>query len=222
MPKPIQQEDPHILERFIKFGLIYAEINEYLSKEFQDDGYSGCEIKHHTLPIQIVLRISKPAQEIIGNNKMRIKQVRSLIAKRLELPNNGIEILVEMIKKKGLCPLTQAENIRSKLIAGMAVRRAVNGAIRAIKDDGAQGCEIIISGKTKGQRARSMKFVDGLLIHSGQPKQDYMRDGFTSVLLRQGVLGIKVRIMLPFDENGIDGPSKAIADKVIVFDAKEN
>lgn len=214
-------EDTKILNRFIDYGLTYAEINEFLSKEFQEDGYSGCEIHHHTLPIQIILRISKPAHDVIGANKMRIKQVRNLIAKKLKTPKIGVEILVEMIKKRGLCPLTQAENIRAKLIAGMPVRRAVNGAIRNIKDDGAQGCEIIISGKTKGQRARSMKFVNGLLIHSGQPKEDYMRSGFTSVLLKQGVIGIKVKIMLPHDPEGKDGPSREIADKIIVIDPKE-
>ncbi|KAJ1354064.1 Ribosomal protein S3, C-terminal domain [Parelaphostrongylus tenuis] len=30
----------------------------------------------------------------------------------------------------------------------------------------AQGCEVIVSGKLRGQRAKAMKFVDGLMIHS--------------------------------------------------------
>lgn len=213
--------EKQIQNRFIQYGLTYTELNEFLSKEFQNDGYSGCEIHHHTLPIQIILRISKPANEVIGTNKMRIKQVRNLIAKRLQTPLTGVEILVEMIKKRGLCPITQAENIRARLIAGMTVRRAVSGSTKAIKEDGGQGCEVIISGKLKGQRARSMKFVDGLLIHSGQPKEDYMRSGFTSVLLKQGVIGIKVKIMLPHDPEGKDGPSREIADKITVFDPKE-
>ncbi|KAM0687524.1 40S ribosomal protein S3 [Conglomerata obtusa] len=222
MPKPVVDSDPHILNRFINFGLIYAELNEYFAKEFQEDGYSSCEIKHHNLPVQIILRISKPAQEVIGTEKFRIKQIKSLVAKRLELSTSSVEILIEVIKKKGLCPVTQAEFIRSKLIAGMTVRRAVNSAMRNIKDDSGQGCEIIISGKTKGQRARSMKFVDGLIIHSGQPKQDYMRAAMSSVLLKQGLIGIKVKIMLPYDQEGINGPSKEIADKILVFEPKEN
>lgn len=213
--------DKTLKERFIEKGLMYAEVKEYLQKEFQNDGFAGCEIKHHSLPIQIILKVSKPATEITGDNKIRIKQVRSLIAKRFSININDIELLIEMIKKRGLCPFTQAENIRTKLIQGIALRRAVNGAMRNIKDDGAQGAEIIISGKTKGQRARSMKFIDGLLIHSGQPKEEYMRCGFTNVLLRQGVLGIKVRIMLPYDAEGILGPSVPMPDKIVVFESKE-
>lgn len=213
--------DKNIKERFIAKGLIYAEIREYLSLEFRDDGFAGCEIKHHSLPIQVILKISKPTAEMVGDSKVRFKQVRSLIAKRMQTSLNNVEFLVEMIKKRGLCPFTQAELIRTKLESGLPLRRAVNGAIRIIKDDGAQGVEIIISGKTKGQRARSMKFNNGLLIHSGQPKDDYMKQGFTNVMLRQGILGIKVKIMLPYDVEGVLGPSKPMPDKIVVFESKE-
>merc|ERR1719348_1140803 len=44
-----------------------------------------------------------------------------------------------------------------------------------------------------------MKFVDGLMIHSGDPVNDYVDMACRHVLLRQGVLGIKVKIMLPWD-----------------------
>ena len=49
-----------------------------------------------------------------------------------------------------------------------------------------------MSGKLRGQRAKSMKFVDGLMIHSGDPVNDYVDSACRHVLLRQGVLGIKV------------------------------
>ena len=50
----------------------------------------------------------------------------------------------------------------------------------------------MVSGKLRGQRAKSMKFVDGLMIHSGDPCNDYVDTATRHVLLRQGVLGIKV------------------------------
>ena len=49
-----------------------------------------------------------------------------------------------------------------------------------------------MSGKLRGQRAKAMKFVDGLMIHSGDPVNDYVDQACRHVLLRQGVLGIKV------------------------------
>lgn len=58
------------------------------------------------------------------------------------------------------------------------------------------GCEVVVSGKLRGQRAKSMKFVDGLMIHSGDPCNDYVDTATRHVLLRQGVLGIKVIILI--------------------------
>ena len=52
--------------------------------------------------------------------------------------------------------------------------------------------QVVVSGKLRGQRAKSMKFVDGLMIHSGDPVNDYVDSACRHVLLRQGVLGIKV------------------------------
>merc|ERR1711911_306600 len=68
-----------------------------------------------------------------------------------------------------------------------------------IMESGAKGCEVVVSGKLRGQRAKSMKFVDGLMIHSGEPTNVYVDSAVRHVLLRQGVLGIRVKIMLPWD-----------------------
>ena len=54
-------------------------------------------------------------------------------------------------------------------------------------ESGARGCEIIVSGKLRGQRAKSMKFVDGLMIHSGQPRNDYVDQAVRHIVLRQGM-----------------------------------
>lgn len=66
-----------------------------------------------------------------------------------------------------------------------------------------------------------MKFVDGLMIHSGDPCNDYVDTATRHVLLRQGVLGIKVKIMLPWDPSGKTGPKKPLPDNVSVVEPKE-
>lgn len=53
-------------------------------------------------------------------------------------------------------------------------------------ESGAKGCEVVVSGKLRGQRAKSMKFVDGLMIHSGEPAREYVDTAVRHVLLRQG------------------------------------
>lgn len=47
-------------------------------------------------------------------------------------------------------------------------------------------CEqVIVSGKLRAQRAKSMKFKDGYMISSGQPVKDYIDSAVRHVLLRQ-------------------------------------
>ena len=61
-------------------------------------------------------------------------------------------------------------------------------------ESGAKGCEVVVSGKLRAARAKSMKFTDGFMIHSGQPAVDFVDYAVRHVMLRQGVLGIKVKM----------------------------
>jgi ribosomal protein S3 len=49
-----------------------------------------------------------------------------------------------------------------------------------------------VSGKLRAQRAKSMKFKDGYMVSSGDPVRLYIDGAVRHVMLRQGVLGIKV------------------------------
>jgi len=54
------------------------------------------------------------------------------------------------------------------------------------------------------------------MIHSGQPAKDFIDDATRHVLLRQGVLGIKVKIMRGSDPDGKSGPQKSLPDSVTI------
>ena len=73
-----------------------------------------------------------------------------------------------------------------------AKHRACYGVLRFIMESGAKGCEVIVSGKLRAQRAKAMKFKDGYMVSSGNPTRDYIDAAIRHVMLRQGVLGIKV------------------------------
>jgi small subunit ribosomal protein S3e len=66
-----------------------------------------------------------------------------------------------------------------------------------------------------------MKFRDGYMIKAGNPTTNYVDKAARHVLLRQGVLGLSVKIMLPHDPSGRIGPKIAQPDVVKVFDPKE-
>jgi len=59
------------------------------------------------------------------------------------------------------------------------------------------------------------------MIHSGQPARDFIDSATRHVLLRQGVLGIKVKIMRGSDPDGKSGPQKSLPDTVTVIEPKE-
>ncbi|KAG6733314.1 hypothetical protein I3843_01G211700 [Carya illinoinensis] len=76
-------------------------------------------------------------------------------------------------------------------------------------ESGAKGCEVIISGKLRAQRAKSMKFKDGYMISSGQPVKEYIDSAVRHVLLRQDslfVLGIDSKL-----KNAICMPATCLA-----------
>jgi small subunit ribosomal protein S3e len=92
-------------------------------------------------------------------------------------------------------------------------------------ESGAKGCEVVVSGKLRAARAKSMKFTDGFMIHSGQPAKDFIDHATRHVLLRQGVLGIKVKIMrassTPGDPAGEKSGGKGLPDSVTIIEPKE-
>jgi small subunit ribosomal protein S3e len=59
------------------------------------------------------------------------------------------------------------------------------------------------------------------MIHSGQPAKEFIDSATRHVLLRQGVLGIKVKIMRGSDPEGKAGPQKSLPDSVTVIEPKE-
>ena len=66
-----------------------------------------------------------------------------------------------------------------------------------------------------------MMVQDGFMIHSGQPAKDFIDSATRHVLLRQGVLGIKVKIMRGSDPEGKSGPQKSLPDSVTIIEPKE-
>ena len=57
--------------------------------------------------------------------------------------------------------------------------------------------QVIVSGKLRAQRAKSMKFKDGYMISSGQPVKEYIDSAVRHVLLRQVSLSFAA-LHLPF------------------------
>jgi len=198
----------------------YQNSIAYSTRELAEEGYSGCEVRVTHAKTEIIIRATH-TQDVLGEKGRRIRELTALVAKRFKFPENSLDLYAEKVKNRGLSAVAQAESLRYKLLGGLAVRRACYGVLRFVMDSGAKGCEVVVSGKLRAARAKSMKFTDGFLIHSGQPARDFIDYAVRHVLLRQGVLGIKVKIMKGYDPAGELGPSKPLPDAVTLLEPKE-
>ncbi|CAG2111505.1 unnamed protein product [Medioppia subpectinata] len=206
--------------KFVSDGIFKAELDEFLRRELAEDGYSGVEVRMSPTRTEIIILATR-TQSVLGEKGRRIRELTSVVQKRFNFQEGTVEMYAEKVSDRGLCAIAQCESLRYKLIGGLAVRRACYGVLRFIMESGAKGCEVVVSGKLRGQRAKSMKFVDGWMIHSGQPTNDYVDTAVRHVLLRQGVLGIKVKIMLSWDMTGKKGPKLPLPDNVNIVEPKD-
>ena len=192
---------------------------QLLIRELAEDGYAGVEIRTTPTKTEIIIRATKPTN-VLGDRSRRIRELTTLVEQRWGFEEDDVKLFVERLANRGLCPEVQAESLRYKLLGGLACRRACYGVVKAIMEGGAKGCEIIVSGKLRAQRAKAMKFKEGYMVKSGHVGQIYVTKAVRHVMMRQGVLGIKVMIMLDHDPEGKTGPATQLADVVVIHDPK--
>jgi len=206
--------------KFVADGVFYAELNEFFTRELAPQGYAGVEVRVTPTRTEIVIRATQ-TQEVLGEKGRRIRELTSLVQKRFKFGEGTVELYAEKVAQRGLCAVAQCESLKFKLLAGLAVRKAAYSVLSYVIESGAKGCEVIVTGKLRAARAKSMKFSKGFMIHSGQPAKDYIELAVRHVMMRQGVLGIKVKIMLEWDPLGKVGPKTPLPDVVTIMEPKE-
>eukprot|EP00005_Dracoamoeba_jomungandri_P000430 CAMPEP_0174251186 /NCGR_PEP_ID=MMETSP0439-20130205/1092_1 /TAXON_ID=0 /ORGANISM="Stereomyxa ramosa, Strain Chinc5" /LENGTH=248 /DNA_ID=CAMNT_0015331439 /DNA_START=53 /DNA_END=799 /DNA_ORIENTATION=- len=206
--------------KFVADGIFYAELNELFARELAAEGYSGVEVRVTPSRTEIIIRATRTA-DVLGVKGRRIRELTSVVQKRFNFPEGTVELYAEKVANRALCAVAQCESLKFKLMNDIAVRRACYGVLRFIMENKAKGCEIVVSGKLRAQRAKSMKFRDGYMLKAGQPAKDFVDTAVRHVLLHQGVLGIKVAIMLPWDPSIKGSVQKPRPDVVEVHENKE-
>lgn len=205
-------------------GMFYAELNALFAKELAEQGYSTCQVRQSGTRTEIIIHATN-VNDVLGENKSRIAELTRVVERRFGFtPGVGaVELYVEKVRNRGLCAEAQAESLRFKLLQAVQVRRACYGVMRYVMESGAKGCEVVVSGKLRAQRAKVMKFKDGYMIKTGQICDHYIVSATRNVMMRQGVLGVKVSIMLPYEpdtEENNGGCPLPLSDVVTVKEPK--
>lgn len=160
-------------------------------------------------------------QEVLGEKGRRIRELQSLVQKRFGFEEGQVELFAERVSNRGLSAQAQADSLKYKLLGGLAVRRACYGIIRFVMEAGAKGVEVVVAGKLRGQRAKAMKFRDGYMMKTGNSAVVFQDYATRHVMMRQGIMGVRVKIMLPHDPTGVTGPKTRLADVVEILQPKE-
>jgi len=126
-----------IKKKFITDGVFFSEINEFLSKELFDSGYSGVAVEKSPLRTEIIIRTTK-APSVIGFKGRRIRELSTLIKDRFNFNQSKIALYVEKVLNRGLCPNIQAELLRFKLLKGLTIRKACYAIVRSVMESGAK------------------------------------------------------------------------------------
>ena len=66
-----------------------------------------------------------------------------------------------------------------------------------------------------------MKFKEGYMIKTGYACKEFVDEAVRHVLVKQGMLGVKVKIMKATDPEGRIGPKKNLPDVITVHEPKE-
>jgi len=210
-------------KKFVADGVFQAELNEFLTRCLGMEGYAGIEVRATSMSTEIRVKATR-TKEILEKSARKVRELKSLIEKRYNFNDNDnkVELAIKPLPyDKNLCAAAQAEALKYKLLSGTPVRLAANNILASVmKRGGAKGCEIIISGKVRGQRAKSQKYKQGYLVSTGQPKLEFVDESVRHVELRQGVLGVKVKIM-PDTERVVGKYRKIMPDFVKIHEPKE-
>jgi small subunit ribosomal protein S3 len=183
-----------IVKRFITEAIKNEEIDEFLQKKLERAGYGGVNLSKTPLGTHVVVYAMRPGL-VIGRGGETIRELASVLEQKFGVANP--QISVSEIEVPELNAFVVASRVTSALQRGIHFRRAGFWALNQVMEAGALGCEIVISGKLRTERARFEKFRAGYFPRCGEPALRWTRKTEAHVQLKAGMFGVRVKIMPP-------------------------
>ncbi|MCC6052648.1 MAG: 30S ribosomal protein S3 [Desulfurococcaceae archaeon] len=185
---------PKIKSYFLSLGLTKVMVDEILAYYFKDSGYADVEIYKTPLGYRIVIYAEYPGR-LIGRGGSVLKKIAAVLQARAGLEN--VSITVSPVVNPDLNARVVAFRIARLLERGVPYRRLMLFTLRRIMEAGALGCEIIISGKLRGERASFEKLRAGKVYKAGEIVDHIVDRAVAHALLKPGIYGIEVIIVKP-------------------------
>ncbi len=183
-----------IEKKFIKEAMKRLKAKQYIEKNLERAGVVDVKIQRTTMATRIGIIAERPGL-VIGRKGAGIKDIGEQIEKELGIENPQIE--VTDVRKPNLEPKVIANYIKSALERGNKPRKVAKYALSRIMKAGAMGAEVIIKGTSgKGGRSRKERAFAGYMKKAGDSVKQ-VKEAKEQAKLKQGALGIIVRIVPP-------------------------
>jgi len=197
-------------KKIIEEGLIRARVYEFLQGELDRAGFHGAKVVSTPVRDVVTLYVERPGL-VIGRGGRIAKRLTEVLKREFGFQNPYLR--VEKVEQPFLSASIVANFIARRIMRGERHKRAAFAALRRVMASGAKGVEIRIAGKFTGQRAREERFRAGVIYRCGEDPTSYVDYAVRHVMLPQGMLGIRVRIVKPVE-------TTALPDQVIVLPEK--
>ena len=199
---------------FIEKASEQLQVEEWLLSQFKDARCGGIDINYSPLGERIVVYTASPGL-IIGQSGERVREVTEILKKKFRMENPQID--VQKISRPDMSPLIVANNIASSIERRANFKRVGKFYAEKIMKAGAIGCEIVMSGKISGEKARTVRFIEGYLKKSGDTAVKDVLCGQATANPPLGTIGIKVSIMVRHSDKKVE----VKREEIIAENAKE-
>jgi len=170
-------------------------IKQFVKRMFGKGKVSKVKIEYTPVGERIIVSTHKPGW-IIGRKGEKIFELTEVLKKRFKMENPHVDI--DEITQPDFDAQLVADDIALTLERFGAVKYKASSyrALGRIKNAGALGAELRVSGKLPSDRSRSWRFAFGYLKKTGDAANVVDRAEAVAET-KQGVVGIKVAIMAP-------------------------
>ena len=203
-------------KRFVGVRKEEYNIREFIKRTFGKGRISSVRIEYTPVGEKIVIATHKPGL-VIGKKGEKIMQLTEVLKRKFKMENPHIDI-AEITHPEFDAQLV-ADDIALTLerFGALKYKATAYRQLGRIKNAGALGAELRLSGKLPSDRARTWRFAFGYLKKTGDAAKVVDR-AIAIAQTKQGVVGIKVAILAP----GVKVHDQITVDSVMIEEIKKN
>jgi len=182
-----------IEKKIIKAKKDELTTKEFIMREIGKGKISSIKIERTPIGEKIIISTAKPGL-VIGKRGESIQSLTDVLKKKFNLENPKLDIAE--IEKPEFDSQTVADEIAMSLerFGSKSFKIIAYRALEKVKRAGGLGCEIILSGKLPGERAKAWRFFYGYLMKTGDTA-NLVNRAKAVAQTKPGTVGIKVAIL---------------------------